>query len=326
MTTQTKRRRRIIRQDMGSYWISFSDMLSSLLLVFVLALAFSIYQYYTQLDLKTRELDAQKSELDRAQVVLAAQEKELETSRVTLMGKEEELASIQIQLDQQESDLFAAQAALKTKEEEQAALQLQLVQQSQELGAMQLALTSQAQQIDDLLGLRTEIIRELSRSLSAADLGAKVDTTTGDITLDSQLMFDSGRDVISVSGQAQLYQLIPVYLSVLTRPEYKDYVAEIVIEGHTDSVGSYLFNLELSQNRALAVAKYALELGSLTADQRALLQDILTAKGRSFSNPIYNPDGSENRDASRRVEIKFRLKDTEMIQRMNEILSNVSVP
>ncbi len=329
MTTRTSnRRRRLVRQDMGSYWISFSDMLSSLLLVFVLALAFSIYQYYTQLDLKTQELDAQKAELDRTQIVLAEQEKELETSRVTLMGKEEELASIQIQLNQQQNDLNAAQTALKTKEEEQAALQLQLISQRDtlasqaiELGALQEALGAQQQQIDDLLGMRTEIIRELSRSLTAADLGAKVDPSTGDIILDSQLMFTTGEDVISPSGQTQLYRLIPVYLGVLMRPEYKDYVAEIIIEGHTDSKGSYLFNLELSQNRALAVAKFSLELGSLNYEQRALLQDILTAKGRSYSNPILNPDGSENMDASRRVEIKFRLKDTEMIQKMNEILT-----
>ncbi len=322
------RRRRLVRQDVGSYWISFSDILSSLLLVFVLALVFSIYQYYTQLDLKTQELDAQKAELDRTQVVLAQQEKELETSRVALMGKEEELASIQIQLTQQQDDLYAAQTALKTKEEEQAALQLQLISQRDtldsqaiELGALQEALGAQQRQIDDLLGVRTEIIRELSRSLTAADLGVKVDPSTGDIVLDSQLMFATGQDVISPSGQAQLYRLIPVYLSVLMRPEYKDFVAEIIIEGHTDSKGGYLFNLELSQNRALAVAKFSLELGSLSPDQRLVLQDILTAKGRSYSNPILYPDGRENMDASRRVEIKFRLKDTEMIQKMNEILT-----
>lgn len=332
MTTRVKRRR-TIQRDNGSYWSSFSDMLSSLLMVFVLALIFSIYQYYSQLDIKTKQLDAQKAELDRTQIVLAEQEAELETSRVKLMGKEEELASVQVQLTRQQDDLFAAQTALKTKTEEQTALQLQLDQQAQtlasqeiRLGAMQEAISNQAQKLDDLLGLRTEIIRELSKSLSAADLGAKVDATTGDIVLDSQLMFESGRDVMSVSGQMQLARLIPVYLEVLMRPEYADYVAEIIIEGHTDSVGSYIFNLELSQNRALTVAKYCLELQSLSATQRELLTQILTAKGRSFSNTVKNPDGSENRDASRRVEIKFRLKDTEMIQRMNEILSGVTAP
>ena len=223
MIGTARKKRRVRRQDVGSYWISFSDMLSSMLLVFMLALVFSIYQYYTQLDLKTRELDAQKAELDRTQIVLAAQEKELETSRVALMGKEEELASIQIQLDQQESDLHAAQAALKTKEDEQALLQLQLAAQQEALNSQELVLASQQRQIDDLLGLRTEIIRELSQSLTAADLGVKVDAGTGDIVLDSQLMFESGRDVISYSGQQQLARLIPVYLSVLMRPEYVNY-------------------------------------------------------------------------------------------------------
>jgi chemotaxis protein MotB len=92
--------------------------------------------------------------------------------------------------------------------------------------------------------------------------------------------------------------------------------------GHTDSKGSYLFNLELSQNRALQVATYCLQLPQLTGGQRALLQDIITAKGRSYSDLIMNPDGTENMDASRRVEIQFRLKDSEMIQKMNDILKN----
>lgn len=324
---------RMSRADAGSYWISFSDMLSSLLLVFILAVTFSIYQYYSLLEIKTRELEAQQAELDRTQITLTQREMDLRTAQVTLLGKEEELASIQIQLDQQENDLYAAQTALKTKEEEQALLQLKLSEQatalaSQEiaLGALQEALSSQQKQLDDLLGVRTAIIQDLSRALSQAEVGAKVDATTGDIILDSQLMFESGRDLISPSGQVQLQRIIPVYLSVLMRPEYRDFLAEIIIEGHTDSVGSYMFNLELSQTRALEVAKFALEIPSLSAEQRTLLTRILTAKGRSFSNPILHPDGTENRDASRRVEIKFRLKDTEMIQRMNEILSNGTQP
>lgn len=329
----TRRRSRLSRADVGSYWISFSDMLSSLLLVFILAVTFSIYQYYSLLEIKTRELEAQKAELDRTQITLTQREEDLRTAQVTLLGKEEELASIQIQLDQQKDDLHAAQTALKTKEEEQALLQLKLSEQaealaSQEirLGAMQEALSSQQRQLDDLLGVRTAIIQDLSRALSEAAVSAKVDATTGDIILDSQLMFESGRDAISLSGQAQLQRIIPVYLSVLMRPEYKDFLAEIIIEGHTDSKGTYMFNLELSQNRALAVVKFALEIPSLNAQQRQLLTEILTAKGRSYSNPILNPDGTENMDASRRVEIKFRLKDTEMIQRMNEILSGGTGP
>ena len=107
------------------------------------------------------------------------------------------------------------------------------------------------------------------------------------------------------------------------RDEYKDYVGEIIIEGHTDTAGSYITNLELSQNRALAVAKYCLQMSGLSNATKQELQQIMTAKGRSYSDPIYNQDGSVNMDASRRVEFKFRLKDAEMIQEMNRILSEM---
>ena len=313
-------RRQIARADTGSHWISFSDMLSSLLLVFILALMVSIYQYFSVLDIKTRELETQRIELDRVQISLVQKEADLLTAQAELMGKEEEVASIQIQLSQQEEELNAAQAALRTQIDEQALLQLQLIAQENSLNEMQLAMNQQQQQIDDLLGVRTQIIQDLSAAFAQSRLNVKVNEDTGDIMLDSTLLFQTGDDVLLPAGQAQLAQLIPVYLSVLLRPEYEAYVSEIVIEGHTDSRGSYLTNLQLSQDRALGVATYCLDLPGLTVQQRQKLQSILTAKGRSYSDRIYYPDGSENMDLSRRVEIQFRLKDSEMIQKMNQIL------
>lgn len=316
MTRRKASKRRLISRDTGEYWISYSDMLSSLLLVFMLAVTFSIYQYYSLLEIKTKELNAQKAELDQSQIVLAKREEELETTRVTLVGKEKELANVQIQLDRQKDDLHAAQTALKTREEEQATLQLQLAAQQEVLG-------NQQKQIDELLGLRTAIIKDLSQALANANISANVDKQTGDILLDSRLLFETGRDQLAEAGSEELRRLIPVYLKVLLRPEYRDYVAEIIIEGHTDSKGSYTFNLQLSQQRALSVATFCLEMQELAPDQRALLENILTAKGRSYADRIFNADGSENMEASRRVEIKFRLKDSEMIQRMNEILKEL---
>lgn len=330
MTASKRRRRRLIGRDTGEYWISYSDMMSSLLLVFMLAVTFSIYQYYSLLEIKTRELNAQKAELEKTQISLVAQQEELETTRVTLVGKEEELASVQIQLDKQKDDLHAAQTALKTKEEEQAALQLQLASQKEELsaqairlGALQDALGSQQKQIDELLGMRTSIVKELSRALADASISADVDGKTGDIVLDSRLLFDKAQNRLTPQGEEELRRLLPVYLKVLLRPEYRGYLAEIIIEGHTDSAGSYVFNLELSQQRALSVAQYCLEMQGLSKEHRSLLENILTAKGRSYADRVYNADGTENMEASRRVEIKFRLKDAEMIERMNDILKDM---
>ena len=309
--------------DNGAHWISYSDMMASLLLVFVLAVVYSVYQYYSMLAIKTRQLNEQQLELDRATITLVQREEELEAANATLMGKQEELAAIQIQLDQQENDLHAAQDALKTKEEEQALLQLQLLSMQSTLEEQRVEMLRYQQRIDDMIGVRSQIIQDLTLALSRANLGASVDKDTGDITLESTVFFESNSYNIKEEGRELLSRFLPVYLDVLMRPEYSDYVGEIIIEGHTDDAGSYMTNLKLSQNRALSVAEFCLTQLNLSSRQVSLLQQLLTAKGRSYSDLIRNADGTVNRDASRRVEFKFRLKDSEMIQEMNRILTQM---
>ena len=185
---------------------------------------------------------------------------------------------------------------------------------------IELALAAQAKRIDDLVGIRTTMIKDLSASLAAANLKAAVDPTTGDIMLDSAVFFETGKAEIRQEGKELLDRFIPVYLEVLMREEYAGYLGEIIIEGHTDSKGSYESNLKLSQDRALQVALYCLRMPSLSAAQKQQLQKILTAKGRSYADLIY-VNGVEDPEASRRVEFKFSLKDAEMIEEMNRILS-----
>lgn len=325
----------------GASWISYSDMMAALLLVFVLILCVSLYQYYQMMEVKTRELDeqkalvsAQQSTLDEQTLRLASQQVQLDeqSARVIIIqteldAKAQELENARIILLDKESELNDAYDALAAREDELIILQTELANKeialnaaTDVLNAQQAALTAQTQKIDDLVGMRTQIIQDLSVTLNAANLRAAVDEETGDIVLDSAVLFKTNSYSIMADGEALLNRFIPVYLSVLMQPEYSDYLGEIIIEGHTDTDGDYINNLELSQNRALAVAKYVLNMGSLTYNQRTLLQQILTATGRSESNPVYNPDGSVNKDASRRVEFKFSLKDAEMIQEMNRLL------
>ena len=69
------------------------------------------------------------------------------------------------------------------------------------------------------------------------------------------------------------------------------------------------------------MALYCLNMPSLSHAQKLKLQQILTAKGRSYSDLVYDKYGVEDADASRRVEFKFSLKDADMIREMNRILS-----
>ncbi len=355
--------------DRGASWISYSDMMASLILVFVLILCYSMYQYFTMLDTKTAELDEKGALLASQEATLQAQQATLQDQEATLQAQRQTLSDQQAKLDEQTETLSQQQAALLQKQneltsaltdledkqglledqnmtlEEQKqiilAAQTALLQKEDELssakadleakqnelanatillGQQQEAMSTQQKKLDDLVGVRTKIIRELGDALTSANLKASVDRNTGDIMLESAVFFDVGKHSIKQSGQTLLNQFIPVYLGVLLSPEYSDYLGEIIIEGHTDTSGDYLMNLELSQERALSVATYCLQMPQLSKDQLTLLRSILTAKGRSYSDPIYGEDGKIDMDASRRVEFKFRLKDSEMIDEMRDIL------
>lgn len=297
----------------GASWISYSDMMAALLLIFVLILTYSLYQYFTMLETKTKELNDQQAILDQQTIDLRLARDELDEKEATLVIIQGNLDDLKVKLDDQEKTLADLQIVLAAKEADLETATLRL-QEQQDL------LNAQALRIDNLIGIRTTMIKDLSASLAAANLKAAVDPTTGDIMLDSAVFFETGKAEIRQEGKELLDRFIPVYLEVLMRKEYAGYLGEIIIEGHTDSKGSYESNLKLSQDRALQVALYCLRMPSLSAAQKQQLQKILTAKGRSYADLIY-VNGVEDPEASRRVEFKFSLKDSEMIEEMNRILS-----
>ena len=378
MAARRYSRRRTGKADGGSAWISYSDMMAALILLFVLFLCYSVYQYFLMLETKTAELDeqgalltaqqetlnlqqltldeqeaillvqqsqideqktqltAQQSTLDEQQIALAAQqlilqnkEEELNNALTQLDEKQALLSEQTLTLEEQQKIIVAAQLALSEKESELSIAYVELENKQQELanatillGQQQDAMELQQQRLDDLVGVRTKIVRELTDALNRAQLKASVDSNTGDIMLESAVFFDVGKNEIKPAGQEFLEKFIPVYLGVLLQDEYAGYVGEIIIEGHTDTSGDYLSNLELSQERALSVATFCLESPKLSKQQVQMLREILTAKGRSFSDPIYNEDGTIDMDSSRRVEFKFRMKDSEMIDEIRRMLSS----
>lgn len=316
MARQRIHNRRASRGAQGGFsWISYSDMMAALLLIFVLILTYSLYQYFTMLETKTLELDTKNKELDQQKIALNLATDELNAKEQALIIIQTDLDNLQDKLSSQEEELSNARATLIIQQQK-------LDEAAAKLEEQQLALASQAERIDDLIGIRTTMIRELSYSLTAANMKATVDPNTGDIVLDSSVFFETGKSTIKEEGQELLNRFIPVYLNVLLQDKYSNYLGEIIIEGHTDSTGTYENNLKLSQDRALQVALYCLNMPSLTRDQKLKLQEILTAKGRSYSDLVYTADGKEDPDASRRVEFKFSLKDAEMIAEMNRILSD----
>ena len=297
--------------DNGSYWTSYSDMMAGMLFTFALILFAAVYQLIDLQQKKTVELQTKEAQLSTQQSLLIDQESELK-------DKEELLATTTLMLQQQQEELDENRSAL-TAAQESLSLQQSKIEEQAAL------LASQQEQIDKLIGLRTQIIEEMSSELSSVGLNASVDRQTGAITFSGAVLFDSGKNELKQSGKELLNAFIPVYIRTLMTGENADYVGEIIIEGHTDTSGSYLSNLALSQERALTVATYCLsgEMTGLSAAEKEMLQKILTANGRSYSDPVYMADGvTVDMEASRRVVFKFRMKDSEMIDQMSEILES----
>ena len=71
--------------------------------------------------------------------------------------------------------------------------------------------------------------------------------------------------------------------------------SDILIVGHTDSVGTYAYNQDLSQRRAQSASAYLQSLG--------VPSTRLQTAGRGESEPIMSNDTEEGRQRNRRVEI-----------------------
>ena len=304
-----KMKRRRNTDGETTYWLSYSDMMAGLLLVFVLIIAFTMLHAKIQYDEKQTELIGKEQEL-------LVQADELENER-------DIVAKQKTTLDEQAKMLNAQEEALAEQGEKIAIQEETLREQHELLNKLEAIMSEQQQKLDDIIGVRAELVEELSREFSDSDLKVSVDETTGAITFDSSILFDYNKSVLKPSGKEFLAEFLPRYADVLLSPKYKDNISEILIEGHTDTEGSYITNLGLSQKRALAVAEYCLseKSGILTERQLEDMRKIISASGRSYSNPIYDEDGEIDMEASRRVEFLFRLKDEEMVREMLEILS-----
>lgn len=311
---RSKRRNREAFSE-HSYWQSYSDMMAALLLIFILIIAITLAIYRQ----KTNDLEQTKLELNAAQEQLELAMVDLEKSKLEIEKSNEDLA-----LSLAELQKAYDQAALTQEELNNAYLEIQNAQA--ELTFAQEELEETRDELQDIVGIRTDIIGALQSTFDNSSMS--VDAQTGSITFSSDVLFKYNSATLTAESQSALKDIIPKYLDVLLQEQYREYIAEIIIEGHTDTDGSYASNMRLSYNRANSVATFCLdEKNGLSKAEIEKLQHLLTVNGRSYSDPIYktnvfgNVTSEIDMAASRRVEIKFRLKEDEMIEKIAGILA-----
>lgn len=279
-----------------TFWQSYSDMMAALLLVFVLIITFSISLTKSTYEEKQAELEARNATINEYEEILRQKESEVEEQKIAIVLQQETLEKQQKILEQQQGELEQQQGKLEQQQEK----------------------------LDSIVGIKTEIITRLKDEFKNTEMNIIIDSSTGAISFDSSILFDVNKSDLKQAGKEFLNEFFPMYFKTLLSDELKEYVAEVIIEGHTDNQGSYLHNLDLSQRRASAVVKYCLGEKSNMFDAELLetIRSLVTANGRSYYELIYTEDGEVDLQASRRVEIKFRLREDEMIQEITDILSN----
>ncbi|MSN97114.1 OmpA family protein [Campylobacter sp. FMV-PI01] len=338
------------REEKDNFWIAYADLMAGLLFVFILLIGGIIIKYViTQTALKEKEanflntlssLKSQKkknSELEALNKIFSDRLNELDIETKNLKQQNsfyiiemDELKRVVDSLNDQNSDLnktlhelygdFEKERNLVSQMNKTASQnELKIAYLLEQISAKDTSINKilndlniTRSKIKNLTGIGVRVISDIKENLGES---VSIDQETGALRLSSSILFDKGSYALKEEAKPSLKATLKKYFDVLlNNDEIRQNLDAIVIEGHTDSDGEYLFNLKLSQERAFSVMEF---ISSWNTDER--LKKYLLASGRSFMSPILK-NGVEDKDASRRIEIKFSLSNKNTMQEIQKIL------
>jgi outer membrane protein OmpA-like peptidoglycan-associated protein len=208
--------------------------------------------------LSAQQVEAEGEYRRQLEVSTRTRGEALEQTTESLEDVREELSERQGLLDERTADLQRQEAELLARQQEI----------EQERQARQQAEQDAEQALEELADVRSEQENMI-------------------ITLNGSVLFEFGQTALLPSAQRRL----DAVATVLRRHSNR----QIVVEGHTDSVGSDAGNRALSQERAERVVEYLTRQGVPTESIRGV--------GRGESEPIATNRTQEGRANNRRVEI-----------------------
>jgi outer membrane protein OmpA-like peptidoglycan-associated protein len=137
------------------------------------------------------------------------------------------------------------------------------------------------QAVHDREEIRARLLTQFNLILATRD------TARGLVVNMSDVLFDSGKYTLRPLAREKLAKISGIVLAYPT--------LRLAVEGNTDSVGTEMFNQQLSEQRAQGVRTY------LT--QQGVPESSTTATGFGKSRPIASNETSEGRQQNRRVEL-----------------------
>ena len=322
-----------------NFWISYADLMAGLLFVFILVLGAIVIKYiYTQSNLEKEKLALNQSQeelINKTEVLnkLNSLIKNLENEKTQLSNQlsksnetinlnNEELQKLkdvllgyELKDKDQTTELENRQNQITLKDSELTVLVNKLLEQEKAHQKTVQEFDITKAKIKTLTGIKINVIKKLKEKLGKS---INIDEKSGAIKFSSNILFDQGAYKLKEESKKELNGVLKNYISTLLEDkEIRKYIHGITIEGHTNSDGSYLSNLQLSQQRALEVMQFLYESNTINKE---LLNKYVSSSGKSSSELIYNKDGSEDKDNSRRIEIKFIIKNDEAVKELQNYL------
>lgn len=176
--------------------------------------------------------------------------------------------------------------------------------------AMVISLLSVTQQLRDVQADQKERKDAIERILNVLKKAARehnevrVDRDRMTIDFGDKARFASGSHQLASDGEDKLREFVPVILAAAETDDGAKWFKRVVVEGFTDTDGSYLMNLNLSLKRAEAVVCTLLERPepprpSLTDEQMKRVRELFLVGGFSFNS------SRGSKEESRRVELRL---------------------
>ncbi|AJC84829.1 hypothetical protein (OmpA/MotB domain) [Campylobacter peloridis LMG 23910] len=305
----------------NNFWIAYADLMAGLLFIFILLIGAIVVKYVlTQSDLQIikenlqkqeERLRENKEELSQKEDILKNLSQKLTNTSSTLDNVNKQKQALEANITKLNQDL---NSSLDEKDQQIFSLLERLNKKDEEIKELERNFDEAKTKIKELGLIKENTIKNLQAKF---DTNITLDSNSGAIVLPSEVLFDTNSFTLKAHAKENLKTILTQYFdSILKDENILNSIENIVIEGHTDSAGSYIYNLDLSQKRAYAVMSF---IHSFYKDPR--LQKLLMASGRSYSDVIMK-DGKEDKEASRRIEIKFNINTNNALEKVEKYLDS----
>ncbi|HEX4844516.1 MAG TPA: flagellar motor protein MotB [Limnobacter sp.] len=150
------------------------------------------------------------------------------------------------------------------------------------------------------------ICAQIESEASRISQAIVVDCSLNRISFGEIGTYKTAEYTLSPEAQTALHQLIPHVLQTANSELGRRWLKQVVVEGFTDTDGSYLYNLNLSLKRSewlmCAILGHASNTNPAPLDetQRRQVKQLFLIGGVSFNN------NKSSKEASRRVELRLQ--------------------